>query len=1066
MTSAGDKYMELDRRIEWTGERCVPWTDDTQVVYEHYHRYALARDLVAGKRVLDLASGEGYGSAMLAGVAAEVVGVDIDESSVEHAQVNYGGATLRFVVGSITDPSVLADAGQFDVITCFEAIEHVTDHAGLMELVRARLAPGGLLLISTPDTEIYSHQHHNCNEFHLKELTEREFGELLEAEFAHVAMFRQNVAVGSVVTAVSPAKGSVSGHTARLDGDTWSVEKGLPHTYLLAVASQAKLPALPAAAVMLDPSLTLVSRTTSQLRELYDDSRAEVEQLKAAIQNLERHRQAEEREKLAALESVQDALETVQGSHVERERLSSELHQAQRNADRSAAVIEWMQDSANALEQRAVRAEAEAQRLREQVDEQNALVQRALGKYRSVVEKVAPRGSTLRDGYEKALGRQPGAVAPKAVAPTTPVAVHTSEKPLVSIIIPVHGKWSYTRQCLLSIESVRSNVPFEVIVVDDASPDDSAAKLAACTGVQLVRTPRNLGFIGACNLGAEKARSELILFLNNDTEVTHGWLEALVGTINSDDRIGLVGAKLVYPDGTLQEAGGIIWSDATGWNYGRNGDPNDQAVNVLRDVDYCSGAAILVRRDLFERIGGFDTRFAPAYYEDTDLAFAIRASGHRVVVQPDAVVVHHEGISHGKDVSGGVKRHQELNRTVFAEKWADALSRQLPGPSEANLWLARQRDPFDRGGPLVLVMDHQVPVTRMDSGSVRMRAVLEELVGLGCRVVFFPANFAEHQPDTDELRQLGVTVLTQHERQWQFMREAASELSFALLSRPNVAWIMLEELRTRAPQCVIAYDTVDLHFLRLERQAALAEREGESETAFGLRRKANATRELELGLVRATDVTFVVSEAEQALLRELVPDSDVRVLSNVHSVDWAPTSIGGRTDVVFIGGYDHVPNRDAAQWIAKSIMPLVRKEIPDATLRIVGSNPTTEVEALHDEDAGVDVIGFVEDLAPIYARARMTVAPLRYGAGVKGKIGQSISEGVPVVGTTLALEGMHLTPEQDVLVGDSEEEIAAAIVRLMRDDDLWYRLSRSAKEQIAAQFGPQVARTVLEGLLK
>ncbi|MCP2244764.1 glycosyltransferase [Lentzea aerocolonigenes] len=1051
--------MELDRRIEWTGERCVPWTEDTQVVYEHYHRYALARDLVAGKRVLDLASGEGYGAAMLAETAAEVVGVDIDVPSVEHAQVNYGGAALRFVVGSITDPAVLADAGQFDVITCFEAIEHVTDHAGLMELIGARLAPGGLLLISTPDTEIYSHEHHNCNEFHLKELTEHEFDELLRADFANVAMFRQNVAVGSVITATGSTEGSVSGHTVRAHGDTWSVERGLPHTYLFALASQGPLPPLPAAAIMLDPDQTLAQRRAGQLHALYESTRAEVEELKSTIQGLEQQRQAEERNKLSVLESLSD-------SHTERERLSAELHQASRNADRSAAVIEWMQDSAGVLEQRAIRAEAEVQRLREQVAEQNALVQRALGKYRNVVEKVAPRGSTLRDTYERALGRQPGVMPQTSVELRTPVAVHTSDKPLASIIIPVHGKWSYTRQCLLSINAVHPTVPFEVIVVDDASPDDSAEKLAACTGVRLVRTPRNLGFIGACNLGAEKARSELLVFLNNDTEVTSGWLEALVETANSDDRIGLVGAKLVYPDGTLQEAGGIIWSDATGWNYGRNGDPNDQAVNVLRDVDYCSGAAILVRRDLFERIGGFDTLFAPAYYEDTDLAFAIRAAGHRVVVQPKSVVVHHEGISHGKDVSSGVKRHQELNRTVFAEKWADALTRQLPGPSEANLWLARQRDPFDRNGPLVLVMDHQVPLTRMDSGSVRMRAVLEELVGLGCRVVFFAANGSEHQPDSDELRQLGITVLTQNERQWQFLREAASELSFALLSRPNVAWIMLEELRTRAPQCVIAYDTVDLHFLRLERQAAVAERDGHPKDALGLRRKANAVRELELGLVRATDVTFVVSEAEQQILLQVVPGADVRVLSNVHTIDWTPASVDGRTDVVFVGGYDHVPNRDAAQWLAKSIMPLVRKEIPDAMLRLAGSNPTKDVLGLHDEDAGVDVLGFVDDLGPVYARARITVAPLRYGAGVKGKIGQSVSVGVPVVGTTLALEGMHLVPEQDVLLGDTEEEIARAIVRLMRDDDLWYRLSRSAKEKVAAQFGPQVARTVLEGLLK
>ncbi|WP_237048187.1 glycosyltransferase [Lentzea guizhouensis] len=1051
---------ELDRRIEWTGERCVPWTEDTQVVYEHYHRYALARDLVAGKRVLDLASGEGYGSAMLAETAAEVVGVDIDGPSVEHAQHNYGGPALSFVVGSITDPSVLADAAPFDVITCFEAIEHVTDHPGLLALIRARLAPGGLVLMSTPDTEVYSHQHENCNEFHLKELSEQEFADLLRSEYANVALYRQNVAVGSVITATSPVQGPVSTHTALSTGDRWTVDHGLPHTYLFAVASQQQLPALPVAAIMLDPELTLVHRTTTQLRELYEDSRAEVEQLKSTIQTLEQYRHTEEHDKLAALEAVRD-------SHAERERLSGELYQAQRSSERFAAVIDWMRDSATALEQRAVRAEAEVARLQRQVDEQNAVVQRALGKYRSVVEKVAPRGSTLRDTYERAMGRQPGTVAEVApAAPATPVAVHTSEKPLVSIIVPVHGKWSYTRQCLLSIESVHSTVPFEVIVVDDASPDDSADKLAACTGVRLVRTPRNLGFIGACNLGAENAKSELLLFLNNDTEVTRGWLEALVETANSDDRIGLVGAKLVYPDGTLQEAGGIIWSDATGWNYGRNGDPNDQAVNVVRDVDYCSGAAILVRRDLFERIGGFDTRFAPAYYEDTDLAFAIRASGHRVVVQPESVVVHHEGISHGKDVSGGVKRHQELNRTVFAEKWADELARQLPGPTPANLWLARQRDPFDRGGPLVLVMDHQVPLTRMDSGSVRMRAILEELVGLGCRVVFFAANGAEHKKDADELRQLGITVLTHQERQWEFLRDVGAELSFALLSRPSVAWIMLEELRTRSPQCVIAYDTVDVHFLRLERQAALAEREEGLEAGRGLRRKASASRELELGLVRATDVTFVVSEAEQELLRRLEPEADVRVLSNVHAVDWTPTSVDGRTDVVFVGGYDHTPNRDAAEWLAKSIMPLVRKEIPDATLRLVGSNPTKDVLALDDEDAGVEVVGFAADLKPIYARARMTVAPLRYGAGVKGKVGQSISEGIPVVATSVALEGMHLMPEQDVLCGDTEAEFAAAVVRLLRDDDLWYRLSRSGKEKIAAQFGPQVARTVLEGLLK
>lgn len=1074
--SSGDAGSDPHRLIEWTGERCVPWTEDVQVVYEHYHRYAVAADFARGKRVLDLASGEGFGAAMLATQAAEVVGVDIDPDTVEHASRTYGSERVRFHLGSITDPDALADEQPFDVVVCFEAIEHVADHAAVLRLARSRMADGGLLLISTPDTTIYHHEHGNDNPFHVKELSATEFRALLDGSFGHVAMLTQNIAVGSLLAATDPrdASGGTRLQTLRrVAAAEWAVEQGVPHTYLLAVASDSPLPALPAAAILVDSELTLARRAAAtagldeimgqrddavadvaRLNDLYQRSRTEAEELKSVISRLESLRQAEE----------QRADEGVRA----RAGLESELRETQRAREKDSARREWLEDTAARLERTAADAERRVAELTsrnaELAAQNSALVQRVVSKYRRVLERVAPRGTTRRDVYELALGRQPGVPDAAPAEELGPIAVPHSDHPVVSVIVPVHGKWPYTRQCLRFLGGHRVSVPFEVVVVDDASPDDSAEMLAACDGVRLVRAERNLGFVGACNLGAEHARGEHLFFLNNDAEVTESWLDILVRTMDSDERIGLVGAKLVYPDGRLQECGGIVWSDGTGWNLGRNGTPNGAEHNVLRDVDYCSGAAILVRARVFREAGGFDTRYSPAYYEDTDLAFAVRAAGFRTVVQPEAVVVHHEGASNGTDVSAGVKRYQELNRHNFVEKWAATLQAEhLPDATPRNLWLARHRGTRGHFGPLVLVKDHQVPRPDFDSGSVRIRRIMEQFVELGCRVVFFPGNHAPLQPYTSELQQLGITVLPEPELQQAFIAEAGSEISLALLSRPQIAWSLLEELRTAAPQCVVVYDTVDVHFLRLQRQASLADGHGRPGEADALRRKAFASRQMELGLSRACDVTLVVSEAERDLLRELVPEADVRVLSNVHQVDRRSAGLRGRRDVLFVGGFDHPPNVDAVLWAVRDIMPLVRAEVPDAVLHVVGSNPTDEVRGL--EGDGVRVHGWVADLAGRYGQSRVTIAPLRFGAGVKGKVGESLAMGVPVAGTTIAVEGMHLKPEKDVLVADDARGLADAVVRLLTRDDLWQQLSDAGKAGAAAQFGPEVARATIETLL-
>jgi GT2 family glycosyltransferase len=253
--------------------------------------------------------------------------------------------------------------------------------------------------------------------------------------------------------------------------------------------------------------------------------------------------------------------------------------------------------------------------------------------------------------------------------------------PETSIIVPVYNNVRYTEQCLAEIgRTLPHNFSGEIIVVDDASMDDTPAVLKRCAErdprIKVIRNSQNSGFIRTCNRGAEAASGEILVFLNNDTLPLPGWLPPLLRTLRDKPNAGAVGGKLVYPDGRLQEAGGVIFSDGSGLNFGRNEDADDPVYNFLREVDYCSGALLATRRTLFLELGGFDLRFEPAYYEDTDYCFTLRRHGYRVYYQPESAIVHFEGATSGTDPQSGVKRYQIVNQSKFVEKWREALERQ------------------------------------------------------------------------------------------------------------------------------------------------------------------------------------------------------------------------------------------------------------------------------------------------------------------------------------------------------------------------------------------------------
>jgi len=279
------------------------------------------------------------------------------------------------------------------------------------------------------------------------------------------------------------------------------------------------------------------------------------------------------------------------------------------------------------------------------------------------------------------------------------------QMPKVSIVIPVYNKVEYTRDCVEQLgKTLPHNFNGEIIVVDDASADETPAVLkqfaAADNRIKVLRNPQNVGFIASCNHGAQAASGEILVFLNNDTLPQPGWLPPLIRTLRDAPKAGAVGGKLIYPDGTLQEAGGVIFSDGSGCNFGKH----DAAANAplysfLREVDYCSGALLATRRSLFLELGGFDSRYAPAYYEDTDYCFTLREKGHRVYYQPESAVVHFEGVSSGTDITSGVKSYQAVNRKKFVEKWSDALKQQPDPPAHydfATLYSLSRRSGKDR----------------------------------------------------------------------------------------------------------------------------------------------------------------------------------------------------------------------------------------------------------------------------------------------------------------------------------------------------------------------------------
>ena len=639
------------------------------------------------------------------------------------------------------------------------------------------------------------------------------------------------------------------------------------------------------------------------------------------------------------------------------------------------------------------------------------------------------------------------------------VSLPVSDDPLASVIILCRGNYPRLESCLASLSrNVAADIRYEAIVLlNDAGPEVIAQLRRRVSGVQTLISNVNLGFSGGNNRAATRARGEYLVLLNDDTEVQPGWLESLLGTIDTHPEAGAVGSRILFPDGRLQEAGSVLWSDGTTSPLGRGLAADSRAYSYLRPVDYTSACSLLVRRATWDAVGGFDEEYAPAYYEDTDLCLAIRDRGEEILYEPRSRVLHHESAS--SDILFKqflFRRNVERIRT----KWAAQLESYEPPPKPPTPGRFERAIHRTRGcPPRVLAIDRRIPEERLGAGYPRM------LDGLRALAEHFAVAFHPwHRTDGDftELGQLGVDLV--EEDVLTHLKRPGVVYEAVIVSRPGEVRPFIDAVRLYQPSAALIYDVEALYYRRLERQAQLTRDAIEAERIAS---RAVTTRAVEESTAREVDQIVCLSSEEARILRKVDGHAPIEVVEQFRPAA-NPTARGfiERKDMLFVAGWQaglSSPNVDGLRWFVAEVLPLVKQSMPWARVLVTGEDPPSVLRDL--AGPSVRFVGYVESLYDLYDAARVVVIPVRYGSGVKMKATEALQFEVPTVSTTTGAEGIDADRLRGFKVTDDPVSFAADLVQLLNDPTLWETRRAKLRAAPAPQTDSQRWRDVVRAAM-
>ena len=637
------------------------------------------------------------------------------------------------------------------------------------------------------------------------------------------------------------------------------------------------------------------------------------------------------------------------------------------------------------------------------------------------------------------------------VGETPALGVPVLSVPVLSVIIVLHNQFALT---MMALASLRANFAggIELILVDSGSTDETRQIERFVSGARVIRFAYNAGFVQCCNAGLLQASAPALLYLNNDLQLGLGAIEAALARLASAPDIGAVGAKLIRTNGALQEAGSIIWRDGTTFGYLRDGDPNAPEANFVRDVDYCSGAFLMLRTEIVRALGGFDDAYRPAYYEEADLCVRLRKRGLRVVYDPAVVVQHFE---YGSADATASTRLMARNHRIFTAKHRDFLRYQHP-PRARNAVHARSPKvtrPGAASSLRILFIEDRIPLRNLGAGYVRSNDIIGAMAGLGHLVSVFPiykctaspiAIYRDMPQNAEVLYERGMETLAC------FIEERAGYY--------DVVWIgRTHNLERLLPILGDSSAALPAHGFILDTEAIAAPRTAEQNRVLGRPQPESlqAAVARELACAYFCQKIVAVNDADAALIRQ-AGHSNVAILGHLREVQPTPSTWSQRRDLLFLGAIHDPgsPNHDSLEWFTTEVLPLLDARLaPEVRFTVAGFvRRGIDLSAL-GRHPRVDMIGATDDLAALYDRHRVFIAPTRFAGGIPFKVHEAASYGLPVAASELLRRQLGWTAGTEIQAActDHPQAFADAVLNLYNSAETWNTIRRNALDRLTRE---------------